>query len=958
MLAGLLLALLVLLAPRCARAADPTQIWYTLTTPHFYVHYYKNIRHDLSKVAQKVARVCEQVHRVLTPIMRYTPSLRTHIVVTDDTDGANGSAQNIPFNVIRAYVTGPAALSSLNDYDDWFYGLIMHEYVHILHIDTLYGLPQIVNWVLGKTWTPNRLQPGWFIEGIATFHESERTSGGRVRGTIFDQLLRGAVLDKRQLTLSQITSNTRYYPRGVVRYLYGSRFLKYIADRYGEKVLADISHIYGAQVIPYALNRVVKRVTGKTYEQLYKDFSAHLVKRYTMQVAAAKKRGLTKSSRLTAQGNELSQPRFSYDGRELVYFTSDAHRHSAYVIIDPATGKTRQRMWAFGGTGVVLTPDRRHVVHSQAESWRTFFSYHDIYVRDRVGHGRRRLTFGLRARDPDVSPDGRRVVFVMNELGTNHIAVIPFRGGKHRVVLRGVKEQQFSMPRFSPDGKKIVYSAWLERGMRDIFVLDLESGKQRRLTHDRALDLDPMFSPDGKRVYFSSDRTGIFNIYCLALDSGRLFQVTNVVGGALTPAVSPDEKTLFYAGFTGRGYDLHRMPLVRERFLPALPYLRERPKPPKLTSPDSVRYPVKRYNPLWTFFPRNYSASIGTDSYGTVLGISVAGGDVVGRHAYQLTFNIGTSKGNPSYSVIYAYNRFWPSIRFDTSRTEGPRGGLTLDGQRINYTEEAYGAGASIGMPALRIPDHNVSVSTGYRFNWYRNKDHADVLVEPGDVSPQLPSVGKLSGLTFNIDYGNTLRYIWGVSNAQGRSLSFALRLNLEALGSDFRSIQALWSWAEFWQMPWHKDHTLALRYGGGIGSGDSSRRGLFFIGGFPEQNIIQAVIDLAPLGGNYLRGYAPGEFFGEQYHLWNLEYRFPLFNIERGPSTLPIYFNYVHMSVFVDVGHAFFDKFEPKVGVGAELLLEWYLAYDQPFTLRVGYARGLMAEGGNEIHALIGNRF
>ncbi len=75
--------LLALLLGSPAQAADPTQQWRTITTPHFYVHYYRNIRHDEGEVAQKVARAAEKAHARLVPLLRHEPSGRTHIVGTD-----------------------------------------------------------------------------------------------------------------------------------------------------------------------------------------------------------------------------------------------------------------------------------------------------------------------------------------------------------------------------------------------------------------------------------------------------------------------------------------------------------------------------------------------------------------------------------------------------------------------------------------------------------------------------------------------------------------------------------------------------------------------------------------------------------------------------------------------------------------------------------------------------------
>jgi hypothetical protein len=957
-----LLALGVLSASTPALAGEPTQTWFTLTTPHFYVHYYKSIRHDEQAAARKVARVAERCHAILAPIFKHSPSSRTHIVVTDDTDGANGSAQAIPFNIVRVFLTGPGSRSNLHDYDDWLTGLIMHEYTHILHLDTISGLPKVVNSVMGRIWVPNQLQPRWFIEGLAVYQETRRTAGGRIRGAMFDMALRMHVLQGRFLRLDQITSNTRIYPRGTVPYLYGAHFVRFIADRYGEAALTKISHGYGGTPVPYALNRVAKRVLGKNYEQLYKEFGRYVKRRYTLQKREVERRGKTPYRALTNHGWDVHSPRYSPDGKSIIYIESDGRNNPTFRVIDAKTGRKQRDYPHLGGRTVTFTPDGRHLVHGQGVNWRTYHAYHDLYVQRRSDRKRRRLTFGLRARDPDVSPDGAQVVFVTNELGTNSLRLIPFVGGKPRTLIKGGKGEQFFRPRFSPDGKQVVVSHWRPGGRRDIMLFELASGKRRYLLEDRAIDMDPVFSRDGKRVYFSSDRSGIFNIYCWDLEAKALEQVTNVIGGAFAPAISPDEKTLVYVGYSWRGYDLHALSLDKKRFLRPLPYIDRRPPPSPVPERDGKKpYPVRRYNPLYTIYPRSWSFNFTQDAFGNAFGLEVAGNDVIERHRYILLAQVSLAKGYVSAVGNYAYTRFWPSFSLNLSRLIGRRGGVMLDGIRRDYIEENYGASLSMGLPVLRIPRHTVQISLGYSFNWFRDADRNSPTVLPGMASPRLPEVGTLSGITASVSYSSVQRFAESVSAESGRVLSISLRVDSDVLGSDYRSTQLTWSWTEYIDIPWFDDHVLALRYGGGIARGDFKRRGFFFVGGFPEQDLISAIIEQLPLGGVYLRGYPPGTFYGDQFHLLNVEYRLPLWQLERGLSSLPLYFNFIHLATFMDVGHAFFGDFDLKqlkVGVGGELLLEFVIGYFVPLTLRLGYARGLMSEGGNEFFALIGRRF
>ncbi len=61
-------------------------------------------------------------------------------------------------------------------------------------------------------------------------------------------------------------------------------------------------------------------------------------------------------------------------------------------------------------------------------------------------------------------------------------------------------------PHPAPDGKHFVYVKMLGRGNFEVFMMNMETGTQTRLTHNDAFDGFPAFSPDGKTVGFSSTR--------------------------------------------------------------------------------------------------------------------------------------------------------------------------------------------------------------------------------------------------------------------------------------------------------------------------------------------------------------------------------------------------------------------------------------------------------------------
>ena len=98
-----------------------------------------------------------------------------------------------------------------------------------------------------------------------------------------------------------------------------------------------------------------------------------------------------------------------------------------------------------------------------------------------------------------------------------------------------------------------------------------------------------------------------------------------------------------------------------------------------------------------------------------------------------------------------------------------------------------------------------------------------------------------------------------------------------------------------------------------------------------------------APL--RILRGFAADAFHGTAFALGTAEYRFPLWNVETGAWTLPVYLRRLHAAVFSEAGDAFRTSgqdFRINVGAGLELRAEVVLGWVLPTDLRLGCARGL----------------
>ncbi|HVV81674.1 MAG TPA: LpqB family beta-propeller domain-containing protein [Kofleriaceae bacterium] len=936
-----------------AQAGDPHRVWRTIESQHFVIHYYE----PLGDVAHRLAVVAERAHRSLSPALGHAPDRKTIIVLTDDTDGANGFASVLPRNQINLFATAPNADSVLNDNDDWLYDLVSHEYSHILHLDTIGGLASLYNHVFGKTWAPNQVLPRWIIEGIAVYEESRRSAAGRIRSTQFDMYLRVPVLQGQELGLDQVSNNPIRFPRGNAAYLYGSHFLEYVFDRYGDDTLRRMSHANGSSTIPFGINRQLADVTGTSFDALYDDWRAHLRAKATLQLEAVERRGVRAGRQLTFHGEAARNPRYGRDGRELYWLDSDGISDAAVRALPVGGPLGAQRDVHFieriGGFDV---DGDGGLLYEQNWTFRDVYSFQDLFHWDRQSGRVDRLSRGERAREPALAPDGNRFAFTRNGGSRSEVVIGDLRTpGWRRVVWSGPGrfDQAFN-PAWSPDGTRVAFVGWRAGGLRDILIAPVDGGPAVEVTHDRALDGDPVWSPDGRTLYFTSDRTGIANAYAHDLDSGETWQVTNVIGGVSELAVSPDGTRLAYTDFTGNGTDLFELTVDRRTWLPARPYVDDRP-PATVVPDDEVAVSAPRpYRPLETLAPQAWTAALVLGTYGRAVQVETNGSDVAGLHAYDLGATVDLGRGDVNVGASYGYGGLRPGLRLAASRQIAQRTSIRLDGEPVPWSEEVLSATAGVGIPVRHNDESSLSLSFDYDLDWIRRTEAPPLTADPDQPLPSVPLANYVSaGLALRGAYSHVRGVLYGVGPTHGAEASASLRIDHPAIGATYRALTVSWFARGYYKLPWGVTPVLALRVVGGLRVSSLARGAAFALGGQPTQDVVQSIIDssrASPTG--FLRGYPPRVVAGNTYHLANLEYRQQLAEIERGPSTLPLYLKRVHLGLLVDAGMAYDDTITAdrlRVSVGAAIRLDTLIGFYVPGAFELGYAHGLWSDGIGE---------
>ncbi|MFT7542971.1 MAG: Tol biopolymer transport system component, partial [Gammaproteobacteria bacterium] len=113
-------------------------------------------------------------------------------------------------------------------------------------------------------------------------------------------------------------------------------------------------------------------------------------------------------------------------------------------------------------------------------------------------------------------------------------------------------------PVYSPDGSRIRFAS-NRTGNLDLWEIELDSGRLSQLTDDRAQDWDPAFAADGEGILWSSDRGGSFEIWAAASDGSRARQLSADGVDAENPSVAQDEEWIVYWSANPEKHGIWRM---------------------------------------------------------------------------------------------------------------------------------------------------------------------------------------------------------------------------------------------------------------------------------------------------------------------------------------------------------------------------------------------------------------
>jgi eukaryotic-like serine/threonine-protein kinase len=245
----------------------------------------------------------------------------------------------------------------------------------------------------------------------------------------------------------------------------------------------------------------------------------------------------------------------------------------------------------------------------------------------------------------------------------------------------------YNEPALSPDGQRVALNSDT-RELGDIWILELPRDTFTRFTFDPNTDRRPVWSPDGNRVVFTSNRTGHDSLYQrLATGGGGDELLLSSDHGMIADDWSPDGQSLLYEdNRAGTDSDLWILPMTGDR--KPLPFLQtEFDETHAQFSPDG----------RWIVYVSNESgrSEVYVQSFPSSGGkwqVSVGGGDQPQwRRDGKEIFYMGPDRKMMAVSVIagVSFQTAAPAplfqTRVETSNLTGPRNNYVVaaDGQRF-----------------------------------------------------------------------------------------------------------------------------------------------------------------------------------------------------------------------------------------------------------------------------------
>jgi hypothetical protein len=896
----------------------------------------------------------------------WQPQEKSTVILTDLSDYGNAGAGASPYNGVSVYVAPASRTLETMPSSERVFMIMNHELVHVANMDVANSTDR--RWrrffggkprqsdrhpesILYNYLTVPRLSsPRWYLEGAAVFMETWMSGGtGRAQGAYDEMVFRSKVRDDAYFysNLGIVSEGVAIdFQAGVNAYLYGTRFVSYLAWHYSPQHVID--WLKRGEDSKRYYSRQFEAVFGKPLEEAWDDwiefervFQERNLERVG-QYPLTEKRAVARQVLGSVSRSYVDEERgemigaFRYPGvvahvGKLSFETGRAERVTD--IKGPMTYRVTSSAWDPATRTFFYTADNlafRDLMAVNVDTGERSMLLEDARIGDLAFNSVDRSLWGLRHLNGYVSLV--RIPYPYTEW--NLVYAWPYGSVAYEMDI-------------SPDGQFLSASVGEIDGRQYLRVFRIDEISESGAPPVREFEFTPaapegfVFSPDSKYLYGSSFYTGVSNIFRFELETGDMEAVSNTDSGFFRPIPLTDG-SLLVTEYTGEGFvptiiepkiydDLGTIVFLGAELARKHPVVTEWNVVESLRGVDDedlVRSKGK-YRPYRELqYDSGYPVIEGYRET-EAIGWHFQWSDPAQLHKLGLTTSYSWDDELPSseelhvnleYEALNWYARYWHNAA-DFYDLAGP----TLRSRK--------GDAFIIGYERALIFDEPRRLDLAAEVGYYTGLDTL-----PANQNIPTLLIEDILSADVSLSYSHTRKSIGAVDHEKG----FRWNLGLVYDESDFSEVFKPHAALDFgFALPWkHSSIWLYNAVGHSDGRGFDPL-GNFYFGGFGNNYVDNREVK------RYREYYSmPGfeidELAGTAFAKSTLEWNLPPIRF-REVGTPSFFLKHIRPAVFAsglmtDPG----DPSERSVySLGAQLDLEFTLAHRLPMTFSVGYAAG-----------------